>query len=125
MGGGLKTCIIIAAIVLIVPYSSFSGEKRASEEIAYLLQFLADSDCEFNRNGTWYQGEKVVDHIKRKYNYLLKKNLVDSTESFIDRAASKSSMSGRPYTVRCGVGEPVASGVWFREELKRLRGKIP
>jgi hypothetical protein len=98
---------------------------EVEEEIADLLSFLENSDCEFKRNGTWYDSVKAVAHINRKYEYLLKKGLVSTTESFIDRAASKSSMSGRSYLVRCGKGESMESRVWFSLELEKLRENRP
>ena len=52
--------------------------------------------------------------------YLLKKNLVDTSELFIQRAASKSSVSGKPYRVKCGALE-LDSAVWFDMQLQRLR----
>ena len=46
----------------------------------------------------------------------------NSAEQFIDRAASRSSFSGKAYRVRCpGRSEQDAAG-WFRDQLQRLRG---
>jgi hypothetical protein len=47
--------------------------------------------------------------------------LVQTTEEFIEMAASGSSMSDQPYLVRCGNSTPVQSGQWLRSELKDLR----
>src|SRR6185369_15646734 len=43
------------------------------EEVEHLLGYLQKSGCRFNRNGTWYASEKAVDHLRRKYAYLVKK----------------------------------------------------
>ena len=53
--------------------------------------------------------------------YLLRKNLVPSTEAFIDRAASQSSMSSKPYQVRCPGQPDVSSKQWFTEQLQQIR----
>jgi hypothetical protein len=46
---------------------------------------------------------------------------VDSAESFIKYNATKSTMSGQPYTIICP-GEPEqASSTWLLEELQRYR----
>lgn len=125
-GCGVKKNIFFLTVwLLFSALSSFAGERSAQQEIMHLLEYLETSDCTFNRNGTWYDGGEAVDHIKRKYRYLEKKNLVNSTESFIARAASKSSMSGKPYLVRCGSGEPVESGAWFDSALRRFRQQQP
>ena len=54
--------------------------------------------------------------------YLLKKGLVTSTETFIELAATKSSISGKPYQVRCGKAPAQSSQSWFASKLKALRG---
>ena len=90
-------------------------------EIQHLFDYLKNSDCEFNRNGRWYNAEDAVRHINRKYQYLIKKGLINSTEQFIDRAASESSMSGKPYMVKCNMSEPIKSSVWFKNELANFR----
>ncbi|MFW2366921.1 MAG: DUF5329 domain-containing protein [Desulforhopalus sp.] len=117
----IKVTVMVAVLLSLCGFAAGGEEQTFQDEVDQLLSFLENSECEFNRNGTWYDGSKAVDHIKRKYNYLLKKNLVDSTESFIDRAATKSSMSGKAYQVRCGSGQPVESAVWFRAELNKMR----
>ena len=94
-------------------------------EIASLFTVLEQSGCKFNRNGSWYGAKKAADHLRRKYDYLLERNLVTTTESFIDMAASRSSISGKSYLVRCGGQGPVESKAWFTTELIRLRGATP
>ncbi len=47
---------------------------------------------------------------------------LNTAEDFIRLAASESSMSHKPYQVRCG-SEQLPSAVWFGEELQRFRQK--
>lgn len=96
---------------------------RAEAEIAHLLDYVATPGCQFNRNGSWHAGNEARAHLKRKYDYLLKRSLVTNAESFIERAASESSLSGKDYMVRCGGGQAVASRAYLTEELKRFRGR--
>ena len=98
-------------------------EPKAQAEIAHLLDHVATPGCQFNRNGSWHEGAEARAHLKKKYDYLLKRDLVTNAESFIERAATESSMSGKPYQVRCGGGTAVASGPYLTEELKRFRGR--
>lgn len=90
-------------------------------EIDALLSALQSSGCEFNRNGSWHDASTAKDHLLRKLEYLERKNLVESTEQFIERGASKSSRSGQAYLVRCGGGAPVESKVWLSLQLKSIR----
>ena len=94
--------------------------EKAKAEITGLMDNLANSGCQFQRNGDWHEAGEARAHLQRKYDYLLKKNLVDTSERFIQRAASKSSVSGKPYRVKCGALE-LDSAVWFDMQLQRLR----
>lgn len=90
-------------------------------EVNALFRTLERSDCQFNRNGTWYGGKQAAVHLRRKYDYLHKKGQLTTTEAFIENAASRSSMSGQAYLVRCG-GKPAAeSRSWFMTQLGQLR----
>ena len=117
----MKNALLL--IVLIICSSSFSAgmENDAEKEILHLFEYLKKSNCEFNRKGSWYSSIEAVKHLETKYRYLSKKGLVNSAEQFIDRAASRSSMSGQSYLVRCGGSKPIPSSDWFTDELKRIR----
>ena len=93
---------------------------KAKAEITGLMDALAKSGCQFQRNGDWYDAAQARAHLQRKYDYLLKKDLVHTSEQFIQRAASKSSLSGRAYRVKCA-GEEQDAAAWFGEQLQRLR----
>ena len=90
-------------------------------EISALLRALGTSHCEFFRNGTWYDSAKAEDHLKRKLDYFERKGLLSTSDKFIDDAASQSSMSGKPYQVRCQ-GQPAQpSADWLKRKLAELR----
>jgi hypothetical protein len=102
--------------------SAFAAEDaRTRDEVVHLLDYLGHSGCQFNRNGTWYDAQKARAHLEEKYAYLQKRDLVPDAQSFITRAATASSMSGKAYEVRCGTAQPVPSGRWLRDELQRYR----
>lgn len=112
----------LAALLLLPTLAQAAAPSPATtQEISHLLGYLKESGCQFNRNGSWYGAGEAVDHLNQKYRYLLKKGLLSSAEDFIARAASESSMSGKPYQVKCGGGAAVTSGPWFRSELTRFR----
>lgn len=90
-------------------------------EIDALFKKLQASGCQFNRNDTWYSGVDAQSHLTRKRDYLEKKDLLKSTEDFIDLGASASSSSGKPYLVRCGNTPAVPSKTWLHAQLKLLR----
>ena len=112
------------ALALLTVCSIASAQAPSSttaREITSLFTSLEASGCEFNRNGSWYTAPKASEHLRRKYDYLTKKHLVDSAESFIARAATESSMSGKAYQVRCPGKATIDSKVWFQAQLLQYR----
>jgi hypothetical protein len=97
---------------------------QAQREVDHLLDYVARPGCEFNRNGTWYDGQKAREHLREKYQYLEKRKMVPDAEAFVQRAATESSMSGKAYQVRCNGSAPTPSGPWLMEELKRYRSGV-
>lgn len=110
-------------LLVFLPCLAIAGEPSpvAKQEIAHLISFLKESSCQFNRNGSWYGSTEAADHLNKKYQYLLNKGLVSSAEEFINRGASESSMSSKPYLVRCAGGVSVHSASWLTSELIKYR----
>ena len=104
---------------MVIAQTAASAQTKA--EIEGLFGALKTSGCEFQRNGSWYTADQATDHLRQKYNYLLQKNLVPSSEVFVERAASQSSLSGKAYQVRCAGQAVVTSKVWFERQLKHMR----
>jgi hypothetical protein len=117
----MKWSIAILAVMLASTAWSAGPDDAARAEIAHLLRHLETSGCQFQRNGSWFQPARAAAHLNQKYEYLLKKGLVTSAETFIERAATQSSASGKPYSVRCGNAAAVPSAIWLQEELGRFR----
>jgi len=112
---------LLALLLTAPPRFAEPLSPAARGEIEVLLSRLAESGCQFLRNGNWYPAGEAQVHLRRKLDYLVDKGAVASAEDFIERAASQSSMSGQVYQVKCGHGAPVASGPWLRAELQKVR----
>jgi hypothetical protein len=115
---------IVSGLVLalaLVPVAHAAPPPSAQTEVNYLLEFVATSGCDFNRNGSWYDSRRAEAHLRHKYAVLAASNRINSAEDFIERAATKSSLSGQPYQVRCSGREVVPSNQWLREVLTRYR----
>ena len=95
-------------------------DDQVTYEVKQLIEFIRISNCTFYRNGTWFEASKAADHISKKYKYVQKRGLVKRAEDFIQYAATKSSISGKPYLVQCGGGS-LHCAEWLRIELARLR----
>jgi hypothetical protein len=108
-------------LCLCTAHAGSAPSASAQDEIAHLLNTVEKSQCEFLRNGQWYDSTRARAHLKRKYDYLLRRGLVATSEEFIERAASVSSISGKPYQIRCNAQAPIPSGRWLDDRLRAYR----
>lgn len=118
----MKWWIVLLMMTLLGPVPcSAAGSPDGAREIERLIAALGDSDCEFQRNGRWHDAVDAEQHLRRKYEWLRKRDLAGSPEQFIERAGTRSSITGRVYQVRCP-GEPVVQASdWLRTRLQALR----
>jgi hypothetical protein len=93
----------------------------AQAEINFLLSTIAASGCEFYRNGSWYGAKEAAAHLSSKFRYLLARDQVQSSEDFIEKAATRSSLSGRAYAIRCDGDEVVPTHQWLVSILAQYR----
>ncbi|UCH45450.1 MAG: DUF5329 domain-containing protein [Nitrospiraceae bacterium] len=120
---GFITVQICAVVMLIALTSSLThgNEIGVHQEITSLLQYIESSECIFIRNGREGTAAAARIHIQKKYDYF--KDRVKSAEDFIRFAATKSTMSGRPYKVRCS-GEETNTADWLTAELQKRRNRL-
>ncbi len=111
-----------ATALLLAPLAQATSLPPAAKiEIDGLLSRLAASGCQFKRNGSWHDAEEARAHLRRKLDYLEGRGMVASAEQFIERAATRSSVSGQAYLVKCGTNPAVPSGEWLYSQLHTLR----
>lgn len=112
--------LLFVLLAALVPNAARAADPAVMDrEVGALMDALRTSSCQFNRNGAWYEGAEAASHLKRKYDYLRSK--LETTEQFIEKGASTSSMSGKAYLVRCGDAKEVTSGEWLTTKLAELR----
>lgn len=73
------------------------------------------------RNGKRHSSAEALAHIKKKYDYF--RDRIRTTEDFILLSASKSTMSGKSYTVSCDGLEHIQTRDWLMQELNEYRGE--
>ena len=98
------------------------AEDKIDTEVRHLLDFVGSSNCTFVRNGAEYGAEEARRHLKMKYGYVRRR--LRSTEEFIDKVATQSSLSGKQYAVRCGEAVET-SQQWLIHELRNYRRHRP
>lgn len=114
---------LIAAILSIATSATWAGEPTAAGEIEYLINAVSESGCTFVRNGKDHTAAKAADHLQMKATK--GKRYYVTTEEFIERIASKSSWSGKPYLIQCDGKPAETAGSWFTRALATLRASGP
>ena len=97
------------------------AEDTMNLEIDYILDTVAASGCIFIRNGSEHDSVSAKDHLSLKRRR--GKRYFSSADEFIDRLASSSSWSGKPYHIRCREEEQQLAKEWFTAVLEDYRGK--
>ena len=118
----LSICTLFCALTISSALAA-DPAPAVQSEVTHLLDYIDNSGCQFYRNGSWHDAHKARAHLELKYRFLCRKGLVSCAEDMIERAGSASSMSGKPYQVKCGAEAPVLSGEWLRAELQRFRAQ--
>ena len=108
-------------LALVAAGAAAAPPPAAQREIDGLIAALGASECQFQRNGRWYPAADAQAHLRRKYDWLRKRDLVDSAEQFIARAGTGSSLSGQAYRVRCAGRATEPAAAWLRARLAGLR----
>jgi hypothetical protein len=114
--------ILMLGLVLAQPSRAEPAPaSNAQIEVDFLLGYIEESGCEFYRNGTWHDSKAARSHLHDKYIYLKARDLINTAEDFVGKAATQSSLTGEPYQVRCKGAASVATRQWLLEELARFR----
>ena len=107
--------------VALTATAKLHANEASATEIGLLLDFVSTSGCDFIRNNSRHPPQEAADHLQLKYSR--GKRYADTTELFIDRLASKSSWTGKPYEVDCKDESPQTAGPWLHRALSDIRGQ--
>jgi|SRR5579863_3060656 len=107
-------CLLFLMGFLIAP--AFGQQDIEQRKIDYLIGSIAElKDASFIRNGSEYDAQRAVDHLRLKLRYAGSK--VKTAEDFIDYCATGSSMSGEKYQIKFPDGRLVDTAVFLRDKL--------
>jgi len=113
--------LLLISIVAIMSLPAMAYADEAESEIEYLVSTIGTSDCTFIRNGKRHDANDAEEHLRMKYRR--GKRYAPTAEKFIERLASASSMSRKPYYIECDGQEAVPSGEWLMAQLHEYRRK--
>ena len=112
------TRLLLSLVLIARSIATVDAAADADTEIRALIQAVAESECEFNRNGSLHSAEAAAAHLELKY--ARGKRYADSAEAFIEHLASKSSWSGKPYQMICD-RQTQPAGDWLTATLLDIR----
>tara|TARA_R110002072_G_scaffold64203_3_gene159505 strand:- start:115919 stop:116350 length:432 start_codon:yes stop_codon:yes gene_type:complete len=105
-----------------------TSKKVTSEEqkIKYLIKQVNDSGVIFIRNGDEHTAKEASEHLAFKYKkatnmfwFFGPKTKVTAKE-FINKIASQSSTTGKPYLIRLKDGKTVTTKEWLDNKLSQI-----
>ena len=112
--------VFVRLFLIVALALGLSAQKATAESleqtINYLLEYVANSNATFIRNGVAHTPQEAVDHIKAKYEHF--KAEIKTPDDFIRLSASKSLRTGQPYLVRTAEGKEMRLDAWLTAALK-------
>ena len=114
--------VAVALVFLICLMLPNARANDAVAEIEYLLSSIGSSNCTFIRNDKRYNARDAEAHLRMKYRR--GRRYVSTSENFISRLASASSISKKLYYIECEREETVPSGNWLMQRLNEYRAGL-
>ena len=117
----IYTCRTLALVLLVSTVSSlaWADEHTVAGEVNHLINAVSESGCDFVRNGKTHTADEAVGHLQMKAKR--GKRYYDTADEFIDRIASKSSWTGKPYMIQCADKPAATAADWFTNVLSKYR----
>ena len=113
--------ISIAIGSLGIAADASSADKEKIEALISSIEGL--KDAVFLRNGSEYDAKTAAKFLRGKWNSHTKE--IGNASDFIEKAASVSSTSGKPYLIHFKDGKEVKCGDFLKEQLEKLKsGKL-
>jgi hypothetical protein len=110
---------LIVLLAIVCDNQALAENPALKPEIDHLLTYISSSNCVYIRNNTEHSSTDAVKHISRKYKHFFDE--IKSAEDFIELSASRSSLTGKDYWVRCGSGDSMKARSWLITELHAFR----
>ena len=101
------------------PLGAADAKSSEKDRIEALLTQVADlKDATFVRNGSEHDAKTAAKFLRGKWQSHEKE--IASAEDFIDKVATRSSTTGKPYLIRMKGAADVPCADYLRAQLKKL-----
>jgi hypothetical protein len=118
----LKSIWVLVAFAFCAPLCGRTESLSPEAVASYLISTVAASGCVFIRNGSEHTGAEAAAHMRKKFDYFKKK--IKTPEDFINRCASKSELSGKPYMVRFPDGKTIRCDEWMKKLVEQKKDEL-
>jgi membrane-bound lytic murein transglycosylase len=115
--------VLVLSLVAAFPRASLAEDAAVDAERRTIEALIASvaglGDATFIRNGQSYDASKAARFLREKWKS--RESEVRTADEFIERVASFSSTTSKPYLIRFTDGREIQSADFLRAELARLR----
>jgi len=108
--------ILLAAVAALAQATPSASEQKL---IDTLILRVSNMKMTFMRNGDEHNAADAAKHMQAKFDHF--KDEIVTAEDFIDRCASRSEMTGKPYQVKMPNGAVRDAKEFLTAELHTLR----
>ncbi len=121
-GKCMERKIVVLFLATLLLFAGTDAHARMSEEakIERLIAAVHNTPegTRFIRNGSEYSGERAAEHLRSKY--ARGKKYAATAALFIENIASRSSFSGKDYSIKFVDGITVTAREFFTEALREI-----
>jgi hypothetical protein len=113
-----RSMLLLTAILLCFSLAMAADDisTQEKEKIEYLVSHIESmKDATFVRNGKEYDARTAALFLRGKWQ--TNKDKVRTAEDFIESIASRSSTTGKPYSIRMKNGKEIECGDYLRKTL--------
>ncbi len=114
--------IVLSAVLFLLLAAGASAARQPvslQQTIDHLLDTVSQSGLTFMRNGKSYTASEAAAHMRNKYEHF--HDDINSAEDFIRLSATRSLVSGKPYTLVDRDGREQATADWLTRMLSEYR----
>jgi hypothetical protein len=109
--------LLLAAVAALAQATPSASEQKLIDTL--ILRVSNMKSMTFMRNGDEHNAADAAKHMQAKFDHF--KDEIVTAEDFIDRCASRSEMTGKPYQVKMPNGAVKDAKEFLNAELRTLR----
>lgn len=113
-------------LLILLSLSALADWNKEEKKIEFLIAEVSKVDGVFIRNSVEHTPEEASAHLKMKYQSALNSWFTPKKEKwtaklFIDKVASKSSISSKDYQIKFKDNKVIKAKEWFNKKLEEFQ----